>query len=69
MLKDDVVVLRDGVKVVVDGGALFYVIGTEMDYVVRNVEEKFTFRNPSQKYSCGCEEGFMPFDGNGDDCG
>ncbi|RNF03409.1 iron-sulfur cluster assembly protein [Trypanosoma rangeli] len=60
--KGDVVVEQDGVKVVVDGNALFYVIGTEMDYVVRNVEEKFTFRNPNQKYSCGCEDSFMPFD-------
>lgn len=60
----DVVVVQDGVKVVVDSNALFYVIGTEMDYVVRNVEEKFTFRNPNQKYSCGCEESFMPFDEN-----
>ncbi|EKF26043.1 hypothetical protein MOQ_010280 [Trypanosoma cruzi marinkellei] len=58
----DVVVLQDGVKVVVDSNALFYVIGTEMDYVTRSVEEKFTFRNPNQKYSCGCEESFMPFD-------
>ncbi|RNF07483.1 iron-sulfur cluster assembly protein [Trypanosoma conorhini] len=60
--RGDVVVEQDGVKVVVDANALFYVIGTEMDYVVRNVEEKFTFRNPNQKYSCGCEESFMPFD-------
>lgn len=59
---EDVVVEQDGVKVVVDGDALFYVIGTEMDYVVRNVEEKFTFKNPNQKYGCGCEESFMPFD-------
>ncbi|KPI87931.1 hypothetical protein ABL78_2970 [Leptomonas seymouri] len=59
---EDVIVEQDGVKVVVDGDALFYVIGTEMDYVVRNVEEKFTFRNPNQKYGCGCEESFMPFD-------
>nr|CCC92313.1 conserved hypothetical protein [Trypanosoma congolense IL3000] len=61
-ISGDVVVVQDGVKVVVDSNALFYVIGTEMDYVVRNVEEKFTFRNPNQKYSCGCEESFMPFD-------
>ncbi|KAG8347087.1 iron-sulfur cluster assembly protein [Trypanosoma vivax] len=60
--RGDVVVVQDGVKVVVESEALFYVIGTEMDYIVRNVEEKFTFRNPNQKYSCGCEESFMPFD-------
>lgn len=58
----DVVVVQDGVKVVVDADALFYVIGTEMDYIIRNVEEKFTFKNPNQKYGCGCEESFMPFD-------
>ncbi|EPY34841.1 iron-sulfur cluster assembly protein [Angomonas deanei] len=61
-LKGDVVVEQENVKVVVDADALFYVIGTEMDYVVRNVEEKFTFKNPNQKYGCGCEESFMPFD-------
>ncbi|KAG5508791.1 hypothetical protein JKF63_05290 [Porcisia hertigi] len=61
-LAEDLVVEQDGVKVVVDANAHFYVIGTEMDYVVRNVEEKFTFKNPNQKYSCGCEESFMPFD-------
>ncbi|KAK7194102.1 Iron-sulfur assembly protein 1 [Novymonas esmeraldas] len=59
---EDAVVEQEGVKVVVDADALFYVIGTEMDYVVRNVEEKFTFKNPNQKYGCGCEESFMPFD-------
>lgn len=61
-LMEDVVVEQEGVKVVVDADALFYVIGTEMDYVVRNVEEKFTFKNPNQKYGCGCEESFMPYD-------
>lgn len=55
------IVDQSGVKVVVDGNALFYVIGTTMDYVVRDVEEKFVFMNPNQKFSCGCEESFMPF--------
>ncbi|CCW65782.1 unnamed protein product [Phytomonas sp. EM1] len=63
----DVTVEQDGIKVVVDGNALFYVLGTEMDYVVRNVEEKFTFKNPNQKHSCGCEESFMPFGEDDDD--
>lgn len=61
-MNDDIVVEQEGVKVVVDAEALFYVIGTEMDYVVSNVEEKFTFKNPNKKYGCGCEESFMPFD-------
>lgn len=61
-LEEDTVVEQEGLKVVVAADALFYVIGTVMDYVVLNVEEKFVFRNPNKKYSCGCEESFMPFD-------
>eukprot|EP00796_Vickermania_ingenoplastis_P006980 gene6980-4944_t len=61
-MEEDTVVEQEGLKVVVASDALFYVIGTVMDYVVLNVEEKFVFRNPNKKYSCGCEESFMPFD-------
>lgn len=61
-LMADSVVEQDGLKVVVAGDALFYVIGTHMDYVVLNVEEKFVFKNPNKKFSCGCEESFMPYD-------
>lgn len=53
---------QGGVSIFVDGDALFYVIGTHMDFTVNNVEEKFTFTNPNQKYQCGCGESFMPFD-------
>lgn len=60
--EEDTVVEQDGLKVVVAADALFYVIGTVMDYIVTNVEEKFVFRNPNKKYSCGCEESFMPYD-------
>ena len=60
--ENDNVVDQAGVKVLVDGDALFYVIGTHMDYTVSNVEEKFTFANPNQKHKCGCGESFMPFD-------
>ena len=59
---EDVVVEESGFRVVVDGGALFYVIGTVMDFTVTDVEEKFTFRNPNERYKCGCQESFMPFD-------
>eukprot|EP00658_Telonema_sp_P-2_P039675 TRINITY_DN28354_c0_g1_i1.p1 TRINITY_DN28354_c0_g1~~TRINITY_DN28354_c0_g1_i1.p1 ORF type:complete len:158 (-),score=61.46 TRINITY_DN28354_c0_g1_i1:111-584(-) len=58
----DVHVQQDGVHIFVEGQALFYVIGTVMDYTITNVEEKFTFANPNQKHSCGCGESFMPFD-------
>ncbi|KAG5482005.1 hypothetical protein LSCM1_05719 [Leishmania martiniquensis] len=68
-LTEDLTVEQDGVKVVVDADAQFYVIGTEMDYVVGNVEEKFIFKNPNEKYSCGCGESFMPFDADDMDDG
>lgn len=51
-----------GVHIFVDADALFYVIGTVMDFQVTNVEEKFTFANPNQAHSCGCGESFMPYD-------
>lgn len=60
--EEDSVVEQGGLKVVVASDALFYVIGTVMDYIVTNVEEKFIFRNPNKKYGCGCEESFMPYD-------
>lgn len=62
----DSVVQQDGLTVVVASDALFYVIGTVMDFITTNVEEKFIFRNPNKKYSCGCEESFMPFDEDDD---
>ena len=61
MKPNDVRVEQSGVRVFVDGDALFYVIGTEMDYFTSNVEEKFIFKNPNEKESCGCGESFMPF--------
>lgn len=59
---NDTKVDQSGVSVFVDGDALFYVIGTNMDFTTTNVEEKFTFTNPNQKHQCGCGESFMPFD-------
>jgi iron-sulfur cluster assembly accessory protein len=59
---DDTHVEQGGVHVYVDHTALFFVIGTEMDFVTSNVEEKFTFKNPNQKHGCGCGESFMPYD-------
>ena len=50
---------QSGVHVFVDAGALFYVIGTRMDYKVTPLEEKFEFANPNKKSSCGCEGSFQ----------
>eukprot|EP00758_Cryptobia_borreli_P007076 Tbor_TRINITY_DN5240_c1_g9::TRINITY_DN5240_c1_g9_i1::g.16739::m.16739/K13628/iscA; iron-sulfur cluster assembly protein len=61
-VRPDIYVAQDGVHIFVEAEALFYIIGTVMDYTITNVEEKFTFQNPNQKHSCGCGESFTPFD-------
>jgi len=58
----DAVIEQGGIYVYVDEDALFYVIGTKMDFTVSQVEEKFTFLNPNERESCGCGESFQPFD-------
>ncbi len=47
-----------GVKIVVDPKSLFYIDGTEMDFVKQGVNEGFEFRNPNVKGECGCGESF-----------
>jgi len=52
------IVENDGIKVYVDQTALFYVIGTEMNYIENEVEAKFEWKNPKAKSLCGCGESF-----------
>ena len=59
---NDTHVEQAGIHVYVEHSALFFVIGTNMDFTTSNVEEKFTFKNPNEKAACGCGESFMPFD-------
>jgi iron-sulfur cluster assembly accessory protein len=55
----DEVVEQDGVKVLIDNRALLSVIGSEMDWVRDKLSQKFVFKNPNIKESCGCGESFM----------
>ena len=54
----DVVFEDAGVKVIVDGEALRYVDGTEIDFVRQGLNEAFRFRNPNVRGECGCGESF-----------
>ena len=54
----DVVFEDRGVKIVVDGGSLPFVDGTEIDFVRQGLNEAFRFRNPKAKGECGCGESF-----------
>jgi iron-sulfur cluster assembly protein len=56
---EDVVFESHGVKVVVDGGSLDQLDGTEIDFVKNNLlNEGFEFRNPNVRDMCGCGESF-----------
>ena len=55
---DDTVIEKDGVKVVVDPGAVMFVLGTEIDWVEDKLGAMFVFRNPNEKARCGCGESF-----------
>ena len=47
-----------GVTVLVDRRATLFLIGTTMDYEVKQLSAGFTFTNPNEKGRCGCGESF-----------
>ena len=51
-------VSNHGVQVLVDPKAIFFLVGTEMDFVETPLSTEFTFTNPNSKGSCGCGESF-----------
>ena len=54
----DEVVTDKGLTVLVDRKASLFLIGTMMDYEVKDLEAGFTFVNPNEKGRCGCGESF-----------
>ena len=54
----DEVVTDKGLTVLVDRKASLFLIGTMMDYEVKDLEAGFTFINPNEKGRCGCGESF-----------
>jgi iron-sulfur cluster assembly protein len=52
----DEVVEDKGVRVIIDAGALLFLLGTEMDYKVDKMSAQFVFNNPNQTSACGCGE-------------
>jgi iron-sulfur cluster assembly protein len=47
-----------GVKVFVDPKAVFFLVGTQMDFEETELASEFTFTNPNSKGTCGCGESF-----------
>lgn len=52
----DEIVEEDGARVIVDPGAVLYLLGTEMDFKTDKLSAQFVFNNPNQKSACGCGE-------------
>ena len=54
----DEVIEDKGVKVLIDPGAVMYLLGTEMDYKKEELSSTFVFKNPNETERCGCGESF-----------
>ena len=54
----DEVVTDKGLTVLVDRKASLFLIGSTMDYQVKDLTSGFTFSNPNEKGRCGCGESF-----------
>ncbi len=54
----DEVVTDKGLTVLVDRKASLFLIGSQMDYAVKDLTSGFTFSNPNEKGRCGCGESF-----------
>ncbi len=52
----DEVVEDNGVTIVIDAKAVLFLLGSELDYEITPLHEKFIFRNPNQTDACGCGE-------------
>ena len=54
----DEIIEDKGVKVLIDPGAVMYLLGTEMDYNKEELSSTFVFKNPNETERCGCGESF-----------
>ncbi len=55
---DDLVIERDGAKVVIDPISLQFLGGSEIDFVDDLIGAHFTVQNPNATASCGCGTSF-----------
>jgi len=56
--ENDVVFLSNGIKVTIDPKSLFYLEGTELDFIDSLMGRGFVFHNPNATRSCGCGHSF-----------
>ncbi len=56
--EDDLVIDRDGVRLLVDPLSLQYLAGAEVDYAESLSGAQFVIRNPNARTTCGCGSSF-----------
>ena len=54
----DILIEKDGTRVLVDSTSLLYMIGCELDFVEDLVGSSFRINNPNAQASCGCGTSF-----------
>ena len=55
---DDIVLERDGARVLIDPVSLQYMTGSEIDFVDDLIGASFKIKNPQATASCGCGTSF-----------
>ncbi|MGD2132369.1 MAG: iron-sulfur cluster insertion protein ErpA [Maricaulaceae bacterium] len=55
---DDLVIERDGAKVLIDEVSLPFLTGAEIDFVDELIGASFKIKNPNATMSCGCGTSF-----------
>jgi iron-sulfur cluster assembly protein len=66
---DDVVVYKNGVKIVVDGKSVKYLDGAIINYKEDGLMSGFKIVNPNAEKSCGCGSSFSVEGETYDSCG
>lgn len=56
--ENDIIFESNGIRVVIDPKSLFYLEGTELDFVDSLMGRGFVFHNPNATRSCGCGGSF-----------
>ena len=56
--KDDLVIARDGAKILIDSLSLMYMGGSVVDFVDDLMGQSFKIDNPNAVASCGCGTSF-----------
>lgn len=56
--ENDTVIIKDDLKLFVDGKSLFYLSGTVLDFSDGLNGKGFVFNNPNAAKTCGCGESF-----------